>query len=72
MMNRLLKLLVVLLLSLGGLPLFWPATAQRAPIDFSRDIQPIFQTHCAGCHGAQKALSQLRLDNKHENGKLAG
>jgi mono/diheme cytochrome c family protein len=33
-------------------------------VDFSRDIQPIFQAHCTGCHGAQKASSQLRLDVK--------
>ncbi len=70
MMNRPLKLFVLLLLSLGGLPLRWPATAQRAPVNFSRDIQPIFQTHCTGCHGAQKALSQLRLDSKQSAARV--
>ncbi|MGH9842054.1 MAG: DUF1549 domain-containing protein, partial [Blastocatellia bacterium] len=38
--------------------------AQTAAVDFARDIQPILQTHCVGCHGAGKAMSQLRLDNK--------
>ena len=72
-MNRSLKLLIVLLLGLGCLPLLWPATAQRKPllpVDFARDIQPIFQTHCTGCHGAQKALSQLRLDNKQNTARV--
>ncbi|MBI1763232.1 MAG: PSD1 domain-containing protein [Acidobacteria bacterium] len=64
MINRSLKLFVVLALCVGCLPLSWLATAQRAPIDFVRDIQPIFQTHCTGCHSAQKALAQLRLDSK--------
>jgi mono/diheme cytochrome c family protein len=38
--------------------------AQATAIDFARDIQPILQTHCVQCHGASKAMSQLRLDNK--------
>jgi mono/diheme cytochrome c family protein len=38
--------------------------AQTAAVDFARDIQPILQTHCAGCHGASKAMAQLRLDHK--------
>ncbi len=36
---------------------------QAGKVDFVRDIQPILQTHCVGCHGPQKAMSQLRLDN---------
>jgi mono/diheme cytochrome c family protein len=63
-MKRLLKLTVLLLLGVGLAPLLWPAAAQVAPVDFVREIQPIFQAHCSQCHGAQKALSQLRLDNK--------
>lgn len=33
-------------------------------IDFARDIQPIFEKNCLSCHGAKKAMGQLRLDNK--------
>jgi mono/diheme cytochrome c family protein len=69
-MQRSLKLIILLLLGLGSLPLFRPATAQRNPIDFVHDIQPIFQAHCAGCHGAQKALSQLRLDSKQSAARV--
>ncbi len=40
------------------------ARQQSAKVDFARDIQPILQTHCTGCHGATKQMAQLRLDNK--------
>jgi len=33
-------------------------------VDFSRDIQPILETHCYECHGPRKAKGQLRLDRK--------
>src|SRR5262249_8569382 len=32
-------------------------------IDFARDIQPLLQTHCVKCHGAEKQMAQLRLDD---------
>jgi mono/diheme cytochrome c family protein len=38
--------------------------AQTAPVDFARDIEPIFQQSCNACHGAKKASGQLRLDVK--------
>jgi hypothetical protein len=38
-------------------------SSQQRQVDFIRDIQPIFQAHCRHCHGEQKAMSQLRLDN---------
>jgi mono/diheme cytochrome c family protein len=40
------------------------AQAQQAPVDFVRDIQPIFQTSCAPCHTGEKPKGELRLDNK--------
>ncbi|MBI1763230.1 MAG: PSD1 domain-containing protein [Acidobacteria bacterium] len=43
-----------------GLPQF--ASAQTRPLDFKRDIEPILAANCYGCHGAQKASGQLRLD----------
>src|SRR5579883_852508 len=40
-------------------------SAATAPgIDFSRDIQPIFQQRCAMCHGPKAHLSGLRLDDR--------
>jgi cytochrome c553 len=33
------------------------------PVDFARDIAPVL-TRCQACHGAQQALSGLRLDSR--------
>ena len=47
------------------LPLFVLAAsvafAAPAP-DYLRDVQPIFQKRCYGCHGSAQQLSNLRLD----------
>lgn len=66
-MSRFVKMLVLMVVA--GAALSWlPAFAiQQSPspkIDFARDIQPILATNCYGCHGAQKANAQLRLDVK--------
>jgi len=34
------------------------------PVDFTRDIQPIFKQSCSNCHGEKTQLGQLRLDSK--------
>src|SRR5690349_416639 len=47
---------------LFAVPLLSADTATK--IDFSRDIQPIFQQRCAMCHGAKTHLSGLRLDDR--------
>lgn len=31
--------------------------------DFSKDVQPIFEHRCEGCHGATQQMSNLRLDS---------
>ena len=33
-----------------------------APVDFARDIQPIFETRCISCHGPSTQMAGLRLD----------
>ncbi|GDY21739.1 hypothetical protein LBMAG56_30860 [Verrucomicrobiota bacterium] len=38
--------------------------AAPAPVDFARDIQPIFSNRCYECHGERKQKSGLRLDDK--------
>ncbi len=48
-----------LLLFLGAVPAF----SQPSKIDFSRDVQPIFEARCQGCHGAQQQMAGLRLDS---------
>ncbi|MBI4326064.1 MAG: PSD1 domain-containing protein [Chloroflexi bacterium] len=35
------------------------------PVDFARDIQPIFVKRCYECHGPDKQKSDLRLDQKN-------
>jgi hypothetical protein len=34
-----------------------------AEVDYARDVQPIFASRCYGCHGPQRALGGLRLDD---------
>src|SRR5881394_1849175 len=40
-----------------------PPAATR-PIDFGRDVQPIFESSCGNCHGPKKEESGLRLDQR--------
>lgn len=37
---------------------------RAAPVDFVRDVRPIFEKHCYDCHGEKKQKSGLRLDVK--------
>ncbi|HEX2487873.1 MAG TPA: DUF1549 domain-containing protein, partial [Blastocatellia bacterium] len=37
---------------------------QRSKVDFVREVQPIFQGSCYGCHGPNKQMAGLRLDSK--------
>ena len=34
------------------------------PVDFVRDVQPIFAEHCLSCHGPKKQKSEYRVDVK--------
>ncbi|MEQ1841629.1 MAG: DUF1549 domain-containing protein, partial [Verrucomicrobiales bacterium] len=40
------------------------STASASPVDFVRDVRPIFEAHCYDCHGADTRKSGLRLDVK--------
>jgi len=40
-----------------------PPAATR-PVDFAREVQPLFARHCYSCHGPEKQKGQLRLDRK--------
>ncbi|HEX3148886.1 MAG TPA: DUF1553 domain-containing protein [Gemmataceae bacterium] len=40
-----------------------PPAANR-PIDFDRDVRPLFVKHCYACHGPEKQKAGLRLDRK--------
>src|SRR5438270_5562215 len=50
-----------ILLLLG---VFASASSLRAdePVDYLRDVKPIFTKHCVACHGASKHRADLRLD----------
>ncbi|MFO0883418.1 MAG: PSD1 and planctomycete cytochrome C domain-containing protein [Pirellulales bacterium] len=38
--------------------------AHLQPVDFAKDVQPIFAKHCVGCHGPEKQRSSFRLDQR--------
>lgn len=46
--------------------LFLTTSTLAAPVDFVREVQPIFVKHCHECHGEKKQKSGLRLDIKSE------
>jgi ankyrin repeat protein len=47
---------------------FAPTLAAQTPsnVDFARDVQPIFQQHCVGCHGPSQQMNGLRLDRRRD------
>jgi len=38
------------------------SAAQSAPVDFVRDIKPIIEANCVRCHGPERTMASLRLD----------
>jgi len=44
--------------------LLFAMAAAAAPVDFVREVRPIFETHCYECHGEKKHKGGLRLDVK--------
>jgi mono/diheme cytochrome c family protein len=38
--------------------------AATLPVDFARDIRPLFDKHCAECHGSTKQKGGFRLDDR--------
>lgn len=56
-MSRFVPLIAVLSWSL---PLL--VAAEPAEVDFVRDVRPILQRHCVGCHGPKRQEARLRLD----------
>ena len=42
------------------------AQSQPSKVDFGRDVQPIFQQHCVGCHGPAQQMNGLRLDRRRD------
>ncbi|HEY6925704.1 MAG TPA: fatty acid cis/trans isomerase, partial [Steroidobacteraceae bacterium] len=48
-------------MSSGDPPAPLPSTVGIAPVDYWRDVQPIFERRCALCHGCYDAPCQLNL-----------
>ena len=51
---------------LGAAILFAGLSAAQTPgkVDFRRDIQPLFQEKCIGCHGRSQQSAGMRLDQR--------
>ncbi|MBI1904073.1 MAG: DUF1549 domain-containing protein, partial [Planctomycetia bacterium] len=52
----------------AAVALWWPSASsfsqQKAPVDFGREIQPLFARQCYRCHGPNKQEGGLRLDKQ--------
>src|SRR5688572_13961196 len=55
---------LLLLLCAGPLRAADSPVAPAAPVDYVRDVRPIFQKHCYDCHGPEEREHGLRLDRK--------
>ena len=42
------------------------ASATAQTVDFTRDVNPVFEKKCVGCHGAALQMNGLRLDNSED------
>src|SRR3970282_497118 len=42
------------------------ATPQSPPVDFARDVEPIFRKNCYACHGPSQQVNGLRLDRPED------
>jgi len=68
--NLSLAIVVVFVALISGIQQWkpWSSAAasadQQSKVDFVRDVQPIFQSSCYGCHGPNKQMAGLRLDSK--------
>src|SRR2546430_7435523 len=55
--------LSILLLPLAAVAAELPPSAQR-PVDFTKDIQPLFEASCVKCHAKGKDKGGLSIDRK--------
>jgi mono/diheme cytochrome c family protein len=40
--------------------------AASEPVDFQKQVEPVFRARCYGCHGPQQQMSGLRLDQRDD------
>ena len=54
-----------LMMGLAAMAILWGAQAQAAEVTWEKDIKPIFDKQCAGCHGADSPEhGEFRKDKK--------
>jgi hypothetical protein len=53
------KVAIALLLAFAAAAIVFGAHA-----DFTREVAPLLQSRCVGCHGAQQQMGGLRLDSR--------
>jgi len=59
------------MLRAGFLLLFAVSGFAAGRVDFARDIQPILEKRCFGCHGPQQQMKGVRLDRREEALKVS-
>jgi mono/diheme cytochrome c family protein len=47
-------------------PLSEPDVALPETVNFKRDVMPIFEASCIGCHGAKKQRGKFRVDRRED------
>ena len=56
-----------LVVAIVGVLVTGTASAQhQVKIDFVRDVQPLFNTHCVECHGSKQQKNGYRLDRRRD------
>ena len=57
-------------MSLAALVAAWggPGASAEEPakVDFVRDVQPLFKSHCTSCHGSKQQKNGFRLDRRRD------
>ncbi len=49
---------------MASLCLLASLAASAAPVDFSKQVEPLLKERCQGCHGAAQQMGGLRLDSR--------
>lgn len=58
---------------LGALTVIWAVQAQAAEVSWQKDIKPVFDKHCIGCHGPNTPeLAEFQKDKKKWTDKGVG
>lgn len=62
-----------LMMGLAAMAIVWGVQAQAADVTWQKDIKPIFDKQCAGCHGAgSPEVGEFKKDKKKWTDKSIG